>query len=125
MKRVRISFCILLAMIGLSIFFNIRTSKNCKKLISLVELTETEVNSGNNTKALEYAVEFSEKWEKFHNEAIFMIRGDKLTEIENCYIRIIPLIEMENDELSAELAELKNILIHFNRSEIPNIYNIF
>lgn len=125
MKRVRISFCILLTMIGLSIFFNIRTSKNCKKLISLVELTETEVNSGNNKKAFEYAVEFSEKWEEFHNEAIFMIRGDKLAEIENCYIRIIPLIKMENDELSAELAELKNILIHFNKSEIPNIYNIF
>ncbi|MDE5946261.1 MAG: DUF4363 family protein [Oscillospiraceae bacterium] len=125
MKRVRISFCILLAMIGLSIFFNIRTSANCKKLINLVELTETEVNSGNNKKALEYAVEFNEKWEKFHNEAIFMIRGDKLSEIENCYIRIIPLIEMENDELSAELAELKNILIHFNKSEIPTIYNIF
>lgn len=125
MKRVRISAGILMAMIALGIFFNFRISKGCEKLIELTELTEQAADSNDNEKALEYAREFESEWDSFHNEAIFMIKGEKLSEIDNCYIRIVPLIESDNDELSAELAELKNILIHTKKSELPIIYNIF
>lgn len=125
MKRVIISCCILLAMISLGVLFNIRVSGHCEELIDLVEHTQECVSNDDNEKALEYAWEFENKWELFHNEAVFMIRGDKISEIENCYIRIIPLIEEDNDELPAELAELRNILIHTKISELPTFYNIF
>ncbi len=125
MKRVIISVCILTAMIALSVFYNIRISVECNKLIELVELTQQSTDMNDKSQALRYAGDFESEWESFHRESIFMIRGDKLSEIENCYIRIIPLIESDNDELSAELAELKNILIHIKASEMPTIYNIF
>jgi len=125
MKRFRISVCILASMIALSVFINFRISSRCNELISLVELTEESVSADNLGTALEYAREFERKWESFHHETIFFIRGDKISEIENCYIRIVPLIEADNDELSAELAELKNMLIHTKISELPTFYNIF
>lgn len=123
MKRVIISISILTAMVSLAIFFNVRISVRCNELIELTELIQENIE--NKSEALEYAGQFDSEWESFHHESIFIIRGDRLSEIENCYIRIIPLIETDNDELSAELAELKNILIHTKASEIPNIYNIF
>lgn len=123
MKRVIISISILTAMVSLGIFFNIRISVRCNELIELTELIQENIE--NKSEALEYAGQFDSEWESFHHESIFIIRGDRLSEIENCYIRIIPLIETDNDELSAELAELKSILIHTKASEIPNIYNIF
>lgn len=124
MKRIRISAGILALMIALSVFFNYRVTKQCEKLINLVELTEESVNSDDNLKALQYAEEFTEKWKRFRNEGAVMVRGDKISDVESCYIKIIPLLETENDELFAQLAELKNILIRIKTSELPTIYNI-
>ena len=57
MKRVIISICILSAMIGLGIFFNIKVSSECKKLIGLVELAQQSMDSGNTEEAIKYITE--------------------------------------------------------------------
>lgn len=124
MKRVIISFCILSAMIGLGIFFDIRVSSECNKLIKLVELTQESMDSGNKEEALAHIRNFKSEWDSFYKEALCIVRGDKLSEIDNCYVRIFPLIESDNDEFSAELSELKNMLIRTKESEIPTILNI-
>lgn len=124
MKRVRISVGILLLMIGISVFFNYRISVNCDKLIEIVETVEDNVRNNNKSEALENAYQFEESFTDFHTESLMMIRGDKLSEVENCYVRIVPLIETDNNELLPELIELKNILIHLKKSELPMLSNI-
>ena len=84
MKRVIISISILIAMVSLGIFFNIRISVRCNELIELTELIQENIE--NKSEALEYARQFDSEWESFHHESIFIIRGDRLSEIENCYI---------------------------------------
>ena len=124
MKRAIISICILSARIGLGIFFNIKVSSECKKLIGLVELAQQSMDSGNTEEAIKYIGDFKAEWDSFYNIALCIVRGDKLSEIDNCYIRIVPLIESDNDEFSAELSELKNMLIRTRESEFPTILNI-
>ena len=124
MKRVRISIGILLLMIGISVFFNYRISVNCDKLIEIVETVEDDIKNNNKSGALENAYQFEKAFADFHTESLIMIRGDKLSEVENCYVRIVPLIEADNDELLPELVELKNILIHLKKSEMPILSNI-
>lgn len=124
MKRVIISIFILSAMIGIGIFFNIKVSSECKKLIGLVDMTQKSMDSDNTEEAMKYIGDFKSEWDSFYNEALFIIRGDRLFEIDNCYVRIVPLIESDNDELSAELSELKNLLVRTRESEFPTIFNI-
>lgn len=124
MKRVIISVCILSAMISLGVLFNIRISAECKKLIGFVELTEKSMDSENTEQAFLYMQDFKDEWDSFYNEALFILRGDRLSDIDSCYVRIIPLIKTDNDELSAELAELKNLLVRTKESEFPSIFNI-
>lgn len=124
MKRVVISVCILSAMIGLGILFNIKISAECKKLIGFVELAQKSMDSESREQAFLYMQDFQNEWDSFYNEALFIIRGDRLSEIDSCYIRIVPLIKSDNDEVTAELSELKNLLVRTRESEFPTIFNI-
>ena len=54
-----------------------------------------------------------------------IIRNDKISMVEDSMSRLRPLIEAENDELTAEFSNARSSLMWIIESEIPRFTNIF
>ena len=122
--RIKISMGILALMVvfsGLSGFF---VHKNCAELVSEIATIEKFVSDGDLESAEKSAKLLEKNWNRFSKAAVLFVRSDKLTEAESTVSRIIPLIQTDCDELTAELSELKSRIIHISDSEKIHIRNI-
>lgn len=125
MTRVKISISILSVMIIVSIFTGIWINKRCDRLITLTEEITSSYNIGNTDDAKASAEELEKHWTEFRKTANLMVKNDKLSEIERICFRILPLIEKDSDEVSAELEELSGMLIALRKGEEPVLTSVF
>ncbi|MGN0580776.1 MAG: DUF4363 family protein [Ruminococcus sp.] len=125
MTRMKISAGILAALTIICIGFGIYIRLRCNKLIGMIDETYTYAIAGDTENVSGSAAEFAEKWSDFHNFAHIIVRSDKLSEIEAKAARIAPLAESDCDELTAEISELKKLVIQLRDGEIPSLGRIF
>lgn len=125
MTRVKISAFILGALIVLGVFSGIWVNKRCDELLALAGSVRTYSENGYTESALKAAGELRSCWESFHRIANIMVKSDKLSEISRINARIVPLLENESDELSAELDELTEMLAALQKGEEPVFTSVF
>ncbi len=125
MTRIKISFAILLILIGSAFYFGDRINRSGKRLIATISEIQSEKHSSDKQAVKKGAAKLENEWEKFYKESDFVIRNDKLIEAERTVSRIKSLAENDNDELDADLSELKSSIEYIINSEMPYFHNIF
>lgn len=122
--RIKISITILAAMVIFSSLSGWFIHNRCGRIVENLTEIENLIAEGDYENAEKSAKSLEKYWNRFSNAAVMFVRSDKLTEAESNFSRIIPLIQTENDELSAELSELKDRIQHISDSEKILLRNI-
>jgi len=126
MIRLKISIGILAILIIFCTVSEIFINKSCDSMVEKISELESMADSENLSEELEKSVDkLEKKWDSFKSKAIFLARGDKLTDASFTLSRILPLIEEKSDELKAELSQLKSEIIHIKESENLFFSNVF
>lgn len=119
MTRIKISICILCAMIGTSIFCAVWINGKCSHMLTEITTICQLLDNGNTSEAVSRAENFDNEWNIFRKKATVIIRNDLLTEID-CISSGIPfLIENDNDESYTKLMELQHMIVTLKDGEIP------
>ena len=117
MKRVVIS-SILLCLVLLWSFAGGRLlCRTADSLIADIDRIENLYDSGNKSEALELSEKFSAKWKKSEKILALMVHEEKIGSLEFSAAKITPLIETDNDELPAELQNIRHQLERIKHSE--------
>ena len=126
MIRLKISIGILAILIIFCTVSEIFINKSCDSMVEKISELESMADSENLSEELEKSVDkLEKKWDSFKSKAVFLARGDKLTDASFTLSRILPLIEEKSDELKAELSQLKSEINHIKESENLFFSNIF
>ncbi len=124
MKRIAIAISIIIIMISYSFFsINIVKKHNNELLVILDNLLESYENKDMST-ALNYAYEFETAFSNYEKEMSFIVRDERLHTLNLTVSKMIPYLEDANDELEAEIENIKSQLSFIYRSEIPYWQNI-
>lgn len=124
MTRVKISLFIMALLVVTSFFSGVYINSGCEKLLERVNAVQELSSEGDTAEAINYAQLFSREWEQFRKTASAMVKSDKLSEIDRIGARIIPLIEEQSDEVSADLKELEALLTALKNGEMPSLRSI-
>jgi hypothetical protein len=125
MTRVKISFAIIIALIGISIFSGIWVNRRCDDMIAgLYEINDISGN-GDISELREKAKRLNRDWEDFRSKASVLIKYDKLVEIDRLCSRIGELAGKDDAELVAELSELHDMLEMLKNGETPLLTSVF
>jgi len=125
MTRVKISGAILLLLIGVSIFSSLWVNRRCDAMLSQIDVICGLEENGDISGAAEKAREINDEWEHFREWASVLLKYDKLVEIDRLCSRIVHLAENEEDEMTAELAELRDMLEMLKSGETPLLNSVF
>lgn len=125
MTRIGISIGIISALVTACTASGIYLCRQCGKMITLIDSAYSAAVEGDTEKTSELAAEFSEEWHDFCELAHIAVRSDKLSEIESKAARVSPLAESDCDELTAELSELKRLVVQLRDGEMPTFGRIF
>ena len=80
---------------------------------------------GDTSGAADKARQMNEDWESFRKKASVLLKYDKLVEIDRLCSRIEHLTENEEDEMAAELSELRHMLEMLKSGETPLVTSVF
>ena len=122
MKRVVWAAAIIAAIILYSAASPFILKKQNKKLIDSLDLI-TKLYEQDKS-AAEAAAELTADWRSYRKKMSFIIDDEKLCELDTAIAKIPPYISEANDELEAELENVRRRLNTIYRSEIPYWYNI-
>ncbi|WP_024862035.1 DUF4363 family protein [Ruminococcus flavefaciens] len=125
MTRVKISAAILLLLIGISIFSSFWVNRRCNAMLSEVDLIHELAEMGDTESVTHMARELNADWESFREGASVLLKYDRLIEIDRLCSRIVHLAENEEDEMAAELAELRDMLEMLKSGETPLLTSVF
>ena len=75
--------------------------------------------------ALSLAEELTEQWEKSRKKLALFVSDKTLDEISDSISKIVPLLESDSDEVSAEAEYVKRKLLRTHTRDLPEIHNIF
>jgi hypothetical protein len=125
MTRVKISAAILLLIIGISIFSSFWVNRRCNALLSEVDQIHELAEMGDTESVTHMARELNADWESFREGASVLLKYDRLIEIDRLCSRIVHLAENEEDEMAAELAELRDMLEMLKSGETPLLTSVF
>ena len=125
MTRVSVSGAILLLLIGVSIFSGIWVNCRCDVILSEINVIYDLEEMGDTSGAADKARQMNEDWESFRKKASVLLKYDKLVEIDRLCSRIVHLAENEEDEMTAELAELRDMLEMLKSGETPLVTSVF
>ncbi len=125
MGRVKLCFGILIAIIILGIGGILIIEHKTNDIIKLVDTTQYYSDMGDTQKALETVDKLKNQWDNYHKVASVIVSNDKISDVQDSVSRIKPLIESHDDELNAEIANARSVLMWIIESEIPRFTNIF
>ena len=125
MTRVKISGAILLLLISISVFSSIWVNRRCDDILSEINVIYYLEEMGDISGAAEKARQMNADWENFRESASVLLKYDKLVEIDRLCSRIVHLAENEEDEMTAELAELRDMLEMLKSGETPLWNSVF
>ena len=115
----------MLLLIGVSIFSSLWVNRRCDAMLSQIDVICVLEENGDISGAAEKAREINYEWERFREWASVMLKYDKLVEIDRLCSRIVHLAENEEDEMTAELAELRDMLEMLKSGETPLWNSVF
>ena len=125
MTRVKISAAILLLLVGVSIFSSIWVNRRCDAMLSQINIIFGFMDKGDTDTAASEAETMNSDWEKFRKKASLLLKYDRLIEIDRLCSRIVHLTEINDDEIKAELAELRDMLEMLKSGETPHLTSVF
>ncbi|MBP1561393.1 MAG: DUF4363 family protein [Oscillospiraceae bacterium] len=124
MKRVILAFCLIGTVMAYSAAAVLIIRSESRELIEVTDEIIEYNKSGDSEKASEAAVMLNEKWHEFERSMSVFVRDDKLNNLSASVARVEPYIQSANDELEAELQNVRRQLTLIYRSELPAWYNI-
>ena len=125
MTRVRISAGILVLLIGISVFSGIWVNRRCDDMLGEIDKIYELEEKGDIIRAADMSKELDANWESFREKASVLLKYDKLVEIDRLCSRIEHLTENEEDEMAAELSELRHMLEMLKSGETPLWNSVF
>lgn len=125
MKRVITSFCLIIGIIAYSLSAILIIRRENDELIGIIDRIIEYNENGDSGKASEAAEMLNSKWLNFEKKMSIFVRDDKLNNISMSIARVEPYIQKANDELDAELQNIRRQLILIYRGELPMWYNLF
>lgn len=125
MSRIRLSGCILLAIVSICIFSAVYVRRSCLALLDTLARVEVYTQQEDYGAAAQAAVTLNEEWSRRMPRLNMLVSSDKLTQIGGELSRLTPLIASENDELGAEIATSRTLLEQLYYGEIPVLNRLF
>lgn len=125
MARIRISLVIIMLITFGSILSTYVIRDKYSKLLTMVEHTQSLVEEGRRDEAIAEAERLMDYWGKLSNRSHFLVRSDKIADLNSSIARIKPYIEDESEELNAEIESVKGMIEWLYESEMPYPNNIF
>ena len=125
MTRVKISAAILLMLVGISVFSSIWVNHSCDAMLSEIDIIHELEGKGDISAAADRARAMNADWESFREKASVILKYDRLIEIDRLCSRIVFLTENEEDEMTAELAELRDMMEMLKSGETPLLTSVF
>lgn len=124
MSRVITAFSIIAFIIlySVSAIFIIR--HETEELISAVGEVSMYNKNNDAANAADAAVKLNDKWLGFEKKMSVFVRDDKLNELGRAVSKVGSYITDANDELDAELENIRRQLWLIYRSELPVWYNV-
>lgn len=125
MVRLRISIGIIIALLlicGAAVW---GVGSATGQLLTTLSQLESAVQTADYESAAEAEARLSDQWEHASAWLRLAVSKTAVQEISGEISRLGPLIESENDELSAELAELRSRLDELKAAEYPSIDRVF
>ncbi len=124
MNRVIIALVLVCGILGYSFVAVFVTKNQNEKLYVLLDGIEENVEIQNAEKAYKFATKLDETWNEYEEDMAFIIRDDRLHTLSQTISKIRPYIVDSNDEISAEIQNVRSQLEFIYKSEIPFWYNI-
>ncbi|MBE6839086.1 MAG: DUF4363 family protein [Ruminococcus sp.] len=98
---------------------------HCNELSGDITKARDAYYSGDKETALAIMETAVSEWNRDCRAFSCFVKGEKLMELNSSVSRLIPFMESDNDELSAEFMTTLSHLELMHEAEIPHIYNIF
>ena len=95
-----------------------------EELAAITEEIAVYNENGDTANASAAAERLTEKWGRFEKNMSVFVRDDKLYTLSTSVSKVSPYITAANDELDAELENIRRQLRLIYRSELPVWYNI-
>ena len=124
MDRVITAFLLIAVIIAYSTVSVFVVRKESSELTAITDSISEYNKNGDTVNASAAAEELTEKWFSFEKKMSVFVRDDKLNELSKAIAKIPPYITAANDELNAELENVRRQLQLVCRSELPVWYNI-
>ena len=112
-------------MVGISVFSSVWVNRRCDAMLSEINVIYELEEKGDISGAAELARKMNADWESFREWASVLLKYDKLVEIDRLCSRIVHLTENEEDEMAAELSELRDMLEMLKSGETPLLNSVF
>ena len=124
MRRCITSLCILLALIGLSVWSLSALHIACSRYAAMTVLTEQAVLNGDTARAIALYDSLEENWEDFHNLTGLFVDGGKLDAIRTRMLGLRPLIEQQHPEVTTQLEGIRVLTLGLYEEELPVLWHI-
>ncbi len=124
MNRVITACCLIAAIILYSASAALIIRSENAELIEIIGQISECNEKGDSENASAAAQRLNYKWRSFERKMSVFVRDDKLNSISTSVARISPYIDEANDELDAELQNIRRQLTLIYRGELPAWYNI-
>lgn len=125
MVRLRISIGIIIALLLICCGAVWGVGSATGHLLAALSQLEASVRTEDYTKAAEAEARLTAEWEDARPWLRLAVSKTAIQEMNHDIARIAPLIESENDELSAELSALRSRLDELKSAGFPTIDRIF
>lgn len=124
MKRAVIAVCMLAIIIAGSITAILVIKKENSKLISILDEIQLCCENDDMEGAAEKARQLEELWYVYERRMSVIVKDERLKELNTTIVKIRPYSEEANDELEAEIQNIRRQLGLIYKSELPYLFNI-
>ena len=124
MKRTVTAFVLLTGIVIWSVMGIFIVQKENSSLIDVIKRIESCCENDDMGTAEELAEKLEVLWKKYERKMSLIVADEKLTELSMSISKVKPYCQDANDELLAELENIKRQLELVYKSELPLWYNI-
>lgn len=124
MKRAVVAVCMLAIIIAGSITAILVIKKENSKLISILDEIQLCCENDDMEGAAQKAKQLEELWYIYERRMSVIVKDERLKELNTTIVKIRPYSEEANDELEAEIQNIRRQLGLIYKSELPYLFNI-
>lgn len=124
MKRAVVAVCMLAIIIAGSITAILVIKKENSRLISILDEIQLCCENDDMEGAAQKAKQLEELWYVYERRMSVIVKDERLKELNTTIVKIRPYSEEANDELEAEIQNIRRQLGLIYKSELPTLFNI-